>query len=35
MPPDDGLGADALFAAAPGIAAELAALAREHGAADV
>ncbi|MCY7343352.1 MAG: inositol monophosphatase [Pseudonocardia sp.] len=34
-PPDDGLGADAVFAAAPGIADELAALAREHGAADV
>ncbi len=34
-PPDDGLGADALFAAAPGLAVELAALAREHGAADV
>ncbi len=33
--PDDGLGADALFAAGPGIADELAALAREHGAADV
>ncbi len=31
-PPDDGLGADALFAAAPGIAAELAALAKEYGA---
>jgi myo-inositol-1(or 4)-monophosphatase len=35
VPPDDGLGADALFAATPAIAAELAALAREHGAADV
>ena len=35
VPPDDGLGADALFAAAPGIAQELAALARAHGAADV
>ncbi|WP_433280746.1 inositol monophosphatase family protein [Pseudonocardia xinjiangensis] len=34
-PPDDGLGADALFAATPGIAPELAALAREHGAASV
>jgi myo-inositol-1(or 4)-monophosphatase len=35
VPPDDGLGADALFAAAPGIADAMAALAREHGAADV
>ncbi len=35
VPPDDGLGADALFAAAPGIAVQLAALAREHGAAAV
>jgi myo-inositol-1(or 4)-monophosphatase len=35
VPPDDGLGADALFAATPGIADELAALAREHGAASV
>jgi myo-inositol-1(or 4)-monophosphatase len=35
VPPDDGLGADALFAAAPGIARELAALVREHGAASV
>ena len=35
VPPDDGLGADALFAATPAIAEELAALAREHGAADV
>jgi myo-inositol-1(or 4)-monophosphatase len=35
VPPDDGLGADAVFAAAPGIAVELAALAREHGAAGV
>jgi myo-inositol-1(or 4)-monophosphatase len=34
-PPDDGLGADALFAATPGIAHELAALARDHGAASV
>jgi myo-inositol-1(or 4)-monophosphatase len=34
-PPDDGLGADALFAATPAIAGELAALARAHGAADV
>jgi myo-inositol-1(or 4)-monophosphatase len=34
-PPEDGLGADALFAATPAIAEELAALAREHGAADV
>jgi myo-inositol-1(or 4)-monophosphatase len=32
VPPDDGLGADALFAATPAIAAELAALARTHGA---
>jgi myo-inositol-1(or 4)-monophosphatase len=32
---DDGLGADALFAAAPGVAVALAALARTHGAADV
>jgi myo-inositol-1(or 4)-monophosphatase len=35
VPPDDGLGADALFAATPAIAERLAALAREHGAADV
>jgi myo-inositol-1(or 4)-monophosphatase len=35
VPPDDGLGADALFAATPGIADELSALAREHGAASV
>jgi myo-inositol-1(or 4)-monophosphatase len=35
IPPDDGLGADALFAATPAIAEELAALAREHGAAEV
>ncbi|MEJ3655227.1 inositol monophosphatase family protein [Actinomycetes bacterium KLBMP 9759] len=34
-PPDDGLGADALFAATPAIAAELRELARQHGAADV
>lgn len=34
-PPDDGLGADALFAATPAIAEDLAALAREHGAAEV
>jgi myo-inositol-1(or 4)-monophosphatase len=34
-PPDDGLGGDALFASAPGIARKLAALAREHGAAGV
>jgi myo-inositol-1(or 4)-monophosphatase len=34
-PPDDGLGGDALFAATPAIAEELAALAREHGAAEV
>ncbi len=33
--PDDGLGADALFATAPGIADALAALVREHGAAGV
>lgn len=32
VPPDDGLGADALLAAAPGIAEELAELARAHGA---
>ena len=32
QPPDDGLGADALFAATPGIAAPLRALAIEHGA---
>jgi myo-inositol-1(or 4)-monophosphatase len=32
VPPEDGLGADALFAATPGIADELADLAREHGA---
>jgi myo-inositol-1(or 4)-monophosphatase len=35
VPPDDGLGADAVFAATPGIADELAALARRHGAAEV
>jgi myo-inositol-1(or 4)-monophosphatase len=35
VPPDDGMGADALFAATPAIAEELAALARAHGAADV
>jgi myo-inositol-1(or 4)-monophosphatase len=35
VPPDDGLGADALFAATPAIAEELAALAREHDAASV
>jgi len=35
VPPDDGLGADALFAATPAIAEALAALAREHGAAEV
>jgi myo-inositol-1(or 4)-monophosphatase len=35
VPPDDGLGADALFAATPAIAATLADLARAHGAADV
>ncbi len=34
-PPDDGLGADALFAAAPGVADELADLLRRHGAAEV
>jgi len=34
-PPDDGLGADALFAAAPGIAEELAALVRSSGAGTV
>lgn len=34
-PPEDGLGADALFAAAPGIAEELAALVRAHGAGSV
>ncbi len=31
-PPEDGLGADALYAATPGIADELRALAVEHGA---
>ncbi|GAA1262502.1 inositol monophosphatase family protein [Pseudonocardia aurantiaca] len=35
VPPDDGLGADALLAATPAIAADLMALAREHGAANV
>jgi myo-inositol-1(or 4)-monophosphatase len=35
VPPDDGLGADAVFAATPGIADELAARARRHGAAEV
>ncbi|MFC4949698.1 inositol monophosphatase family protein [Pseudonocardia sp. GCM10023141] len=35
VPPADGLGDDALFAAAPGVAAELAELARQHGAAGV
>jgi myo-inositol-1(or 4)-monophosphatase len=35
VPPDDGLGADALLAASPAIAAELADLARAHGAAGV
>jgi myo-inositol-1(or 4)-monophosphatase len=35
VPPDDGLGADALLAASPAIAAELADLARAHGAASV
>jgi myo-inositol-1(or 4)-monophosphatase len=35
IPPDDGLGADALLAATPGIAAGLMSLAREHGAAQV
>lgn len=35
VPPDDGLGGDAILAAAPGIAEELAALAREHCAAEV
>jgi myo-inositol-1(or 4)-monophosphatase len=34
-PPDDGLGADAVFGAAPGIAGELAELARRFGAAEV
>ncbi|MDT7616871.1 MAG: monophosphatase [Pseudonocardiales bacterium] len=34
-PPDDSLGADALFAATPGIAEELGALVREQGAAEV
>jgi myo-inositol-1(or 4)-monophosphatase len=34
-PPDDGLGADAVLAATPGIAAALADLAKRHGAADV
>jgi myo-inositol-1(or 4)-monophosphatase len=35
VPPDDGLGADALLAATPAIAEELAALARRHGAGQV
>ena len=35
LPPDDGLGDDAVFAATPGIAAALADLARSHGAAQV
>lgn len=35
VPPDDGLGADAVFAAGPGIADQLAAVVRECGAADV
>ncbi|MHA6628482.1 inositol monophosphatase family protein [Pseudonocardia sichuanensis] len=35
VPPDDGLGGDALLAATPAIAEELAALARAHGAAEV
>ncbi len=35
LPPEDGLGADALFAAAPGIAQQLAVLARAHGSAGV
>jgi myo-inositol-1(or 4)-monophosphatase len=35
VPPDDGLGADAVFAATPAIADQLSTLAREHGAADV
>ncbi len=35
VPPDDGLGADAVLAAGPGIVDGLAALAREHGAAGV
>jgi len=35
VPPDDGLGGDALFAATPGIAEELAELARANGAAEV
>ncbi|MCO1657727.1 inositol monophosphatase family protein [Pseudonocardia humida] len=35
VPPDDGLGADALLAATPAIAEELAALARRHGAGGV
>jgi myo-inositol-1(or 4)-monophosphatase len=34
-PPDDGLGADALFAATPGLAEELGALVRAQGAAEV
>ncbi len=34
-PPDDGLGADALFAAAPGVAAELIDLVRTNGAGSV
>ncbi|MFC5233641.1 inositol monophosphatase family protein [Pseudonocardia zijingensis] len=35
VPPDDGLGPDALFAATPAIAEALADLARKHGAAEV
>jgi myo-inositol-1(or 4)-monophosphatase len=32
VPPEDGLGVDALYAATPAIADELCALAAEHGA---
>jgi myo-inositol-1(or 4)-monophosphatase len=35
VPPDDGLGPDALFASTPAIAAQLVAMAREHGAGEV
>jgi myo-inositol-1(or 4)-monophosphatase len=35
MPPDDGLGPDAVLAATPGIARALTALAERHGAAEV
>jgi myo-inositol-1(or 4)-monophosphatase len=35
VPPEDGLGADALYAATPAIADELRSLAAEHGAGTV